>query len=97
MRVDYTGIGGRRCANAAAAAPVIAGNPTTGARQTGGFGYDNTHTIDGQKLFQPRFGFNYKLRHERLMQVRGGVGLFQGAAAVRVDLEPFSEPWRGCT
>ena len=92
VRVDYTGIGGSPLTNAAAAAPVIPGNPTTGARQTGGFGYDNTHTIDGQKLYQPRFGFNYKVPTERPMQVRGGVGLFQGAAASVWISNAFSNP-----
>ncbi|MFL6707422.1 MAG: TonB-dependent receptor domain-containing protein, partial [Massilia sp.] len=92
VRVDYTGIGGVPLANAAAAAPVIAGNPATNTRQTGGFGYDNTHTIDGQKLYQPRFGFNYKIPTERLMQVRGGVGLFQGAAASVWISNAFSNP-----
>jgi outer membrane receptor protein involved in Fe transport len=57
-------------------APVLA----AGKRQTGGFGYDNRYTIDGTKLFQPRFGFNYKFDTPRRTQLRGGVGLFQGAA-----------------
>jgi hypothetical protein len=50
------------------------------ARQTGGFGYNNQQTIDGTKLFQPRFGFNYNFDTPRRMQLRGGAGLFQGAA-----------------
>ncbi|WP_307720839.1 TonB-dependent receptor [Pseudoduganella lutea] len=50
------------------------------ARQTGGFGVDNTTTFDGQKLWQPRFGFNYNFDTPRRTQLRGGVGLFQGAA-----------------
>jgi len=45
------------------------------------FGLDNTVTIDGQELIQPRFGFNYTFDSERMTQVRGGIGLFQGAAA----------------
>ncbi|MFZ7096991.1 TonB-dependent receptor [Luteimonas dalianensis] len=45
------------------------------------FGLDNTVTIDGQELWQPRFGFNYTFDTERPTQLRGGVGLFQGAAA----------------
>ncbi len=31
-------------------------------------------------LIQPRFGFNYTFDSERPTQLRGGVGLFQGAA-----------------
>ncbi|KGM56854.1 Oar protein [Lysobacter arseniciresistens ZS79] len=45
------------------------------------YGLDNTATIDGQELVQPRFGFNYTFDSERPTQLRGGIGLFQGAAA----------------
>lgn len=45
------------------------------------YGLDNTVTIDGQELVQPRFGFNYTFDTERPTQLRGGFGLFQGAAA----------------
>ena len=45
------------------------------------FGLDNTVTIDGQELVQPRFGFNYTFDSERPTQLRGGIGLFQGAAS----------------
>ncbi|ODU46144.1 MAG: Oar protein [Lysobacteraceae bacterium SCN 69-48] len=43
------------------------------------YGYDNTYVPDS-KLIQPRFGFNYTFDSERPMQLRGGVGLFGGAA-----------------
>ncbi|MFC5458421.1 TonB-dependent receptor [Massilia niabensis] len=91
VRVDRTGVDGTPLRNAAAAAPVIAGAGTTG-RQTGGFGYDNTVTVDGQKLWQPRFGFNYKFDTARQTQLRGGAGLFQGAAATVWMSNPFSNP-----
>lgn len=45
------------------------------------FGVDNTQTPDGNTLVQPRFGFNYTFDTDRQTQLRGGVGLFQGAAA----------------
>ncbi len=45
------------------------------------YGYDNTYTPDGEKLWQPRFGFNYTFDSDRQTQLRGGLGLFQGAAA----------------
>jgi hypothetical protein len=94
VRVDSAAVDGKPFANPAAAAPMVAGSVvgTTFTRQSGGFGYDNTRTIDGQKLVQPRFGFNYKLPTERLMQVRGGAGLFQGAAATVWMSNPFSNP-----
>lgn len=43
------------------------------------YGYDNTVTA-GKSLLQPRFGFNYTFDSERPTQLRGGFGLFQGAA-----------------
>jgi hypothetical protein len=94
VRVDSAKVDGRPLANAAAAQPMVPGRVvgTTFIRQSGGFGYDNTQTIDGQKLVQPRFGFNYKLPSERNMQVRGGAGLFQGAAATVWMSNPFSNP-----
>jgi hypothetical protein len=69
--------------NAAAAQPLVAGSVSgsTVVRNSGGFGRDNTNTIDGETLVQPRFGFNYQLDTVRPTQVRGGFGLFQGAAA----------------
>jgi hypothetical protein len=42
------------------------------------FGYDNT-VLPDDTLIQPRFGFNYTFDWDRPTQLRGGVGLFQGA------------------
>ncbi|MFT3806024.1 TonB-dependent receptor [Arenimonas sp.] len=64
--------------NATFAAPQTI-NPNTGA-WTGGFGYDNSVTFNGDFLIQPRFGFNYTFDTQRQMQLRGGIGLFQGDA-----------------
>ena len=91
VRVDILGTSDRPIANPAASAPVVAGNPATGTRQTGGFGYDNTQTLDGEKLFQPRVGFNYNMDTEdkRKSQLRGGFGLFQGSAANVWLTNPF--------
>ena len=47
-------------------------------------------TIDGNLLWQPRFGFNYTFDSERPMQLRGGIGLFQGAAANVWLSNPFT-------
>ncbi|WLI89898.1 TonB-dependent receptor [Massilia sp. R2A-15] len=94
VRIDSAKVDNRPLANAAAAAPMVPGKVVGGVftRQSGGFGYDNTRTIDGQKLIQPRFGFNYKLMPDRNMQLRGGAGLFQGAAATVWMSNPFSNP-----
>jgi len=44
------------------------------------YGLDNRNTLD-KELIQPRFGFNYTFDSELPTQLRGGLGLFQGAAA----------------
>ncbi len=54
------------------------------------FGVRNDATIDGNQLIQPRFGFNYNFDTERSTQLRGGIGLFQGAAANVWLANPFS-------
>ncbi|MEQ1517147.1 MAG: TonB-dependent receptor [Usitatibacteraceae bacterium] len=92
VRLDTPATSDKPKANIAAAAPVVAGNPTTGVRQSGGFGLDNTKTIDGEYLLQPRAGFNYTFDSPRPMQLRGGFGLFQGAAATVWLSNPFSNP-----
>jgi len=93
-RVDIIEMPDRPIANAAAAAAPVASTVTglgTGTRQTGGFGLDNTVTPDGDTLVQPRIGFNWDLGDkDRKMQVRGGMGLFQGAAANVWISNPYS-------
>ncbi len=42
------------------------------------FGYPNNSSLgSGNKVVEPRFSFNYVFNTERMMQLRGGVGLFQ--------------------
>ncbi|MBB5204679.1 hypothetical protein HNQ51_001993 [Inhella inkyongensis] len=87
LRYDQLGLPDRPAANASAAAATVAGSAgATNAsvvRNTGGFGLDNTQVPDGADLFQPRFSFNYAFdaMDKRKSQLRGGFGLFQGAAA----------------
>jgi hypothetical protein len=83
VRVDTPKMPDSPLYNAAAAQPTVPGSVsgTTVTRNSGGFGRDNRNTIDGETLVQPRVGFNYTFDTSRPMQVRGGVGLFQGAAA----------------
>ena len=83
VRVDTPIMPNSPLRNTAAAAPLVPGSVTgnTVVRNSGGFGLDNTHTIDGETLVQPRVGFNYTFDTARPMQLRGGFGLFQGAAA----------------
>jgi len=93
VRMDQQGVPTKPLANAAVAAPLVAGNMSTPSftRNSGGFGVDNTTTLDGNRLFQPRAGFNWNLgTNERRMQLRGGFGLFQGAAANVWLSNPFS-------
>jgi hypothetical protein len=91
VRLDTLMTDDRPTANATVAQATVAGNPVTGAPMTGGFGLDNTRTGDGEKLVQPRLGFNYQFDavEKRKSQVRGGVGLFQGAAANVWLTNPF--------
>ncbi len=90
-RLDNTAIPTSPLRNAAASAPMVAGNPATNTRQSGGFGYDNSVTIDGASLFQPRIGFNLDLgSKEQRRQLRGGIGLFEGAAANVWLSNPYS-------
>ncbi|GGY50155.1 TonB-dependent receptor [Pseudoduganella albidiflava] len=77
VRLDKIDVPERPLSNAALAA---APGPVVGGRVTGGFGINNTNTLDGQKLWQPRVGFNYNFDTARRTQIRGGAGLFQGAA-----------------
>lgn len=80
VRVDTLDTGDKPKFNAAAsAAPTIGAN----GRAAGGFGYDNSYTLDGQKIVQPRFGFNYQFDpvDKLKTQLRGGVGLFMGSSA----------------
>jgi len=78
LRADKPSTDPQPTYNAAFAGPQTI-NPVTGA-WTGGFGYDNSLTYSGDFLFQPRVGFNYTFDSDRQMQLRGGVGLFQGDA-----------------
>jgi hypothetical protein len=76
LRVDQQSVPTKPLYNAAAAAA---------------YGLDNSLTLDGNNLVQPRVGFNLNLGNaERRMQLRGGVGLFQGAAANVWLSNPFS-------
>ena len=70
--------------------PMVKNDPLYNAAASTAFGYDNSATIDGNGLFQPRFGFNYRFDSERQTQLRGGVGLFQGAAASVWLSNPYS-------
>lgn len=42
------------------------------------YGLRNDHTYDGDKILQPRLGFNWQPEGKRRTTVRGGVGLFYG-------------------
>lgn len=64
--------------------------PTYNAAASAAFGVRNDNTIDGKSLFQPRIGFNYTFDSERPTQLRGGMGLFRGAAASVWLSNPYS-------
>lgn len=70
--------------------PSVGAKPLFNQTVLDAFGVRNDNTIDGQELFQPRFGFNYNFDTEYSTQLRGGFGLFQGAAANVWLSNPFS-------
>ncbi|HEY8877751.1 MAG TPA: TonB-dependent receptor [Roseateles sp.] len=80
VRVDTLETGDKPKFNATASGPATIGSD---GRAAGGFGYDNSYTLDGQKIVQPRFGFNYQFDpvDKLKTQLRGGVGLFMGSSA----------------
>ncbi|MDR7295658.1 hypothetical protein J2X16_000979 [Pelomonas aquatica] len=94
LRYDQMDIGDKPPANTAAAAAPIAGslNGNIVTRAQGGLGIDNTVMPDGFGLTQPRVGFNFLLDRtkDHKKQIRGGFGLFQGAAANVWISNPFS-------
>lgn len=68
----------------------VPSQPVFNAAASQRFGRRNDTTIDGERLFQPRFGFNYSFDSARPTQLRGGVGLFQGSAANVWLSNPFT-------
>lgn len=94
VRFDSLSTSDKPAFNAAAAAPRVAGSVTgtTVVRNSGGFGLDNSVTVNGQTLVQPRVGLNYVLdpSDKQRAQLRGGFGLFQGAAANVWLSNPYS-------
>lgn len=98
VRVDQAQMNTDPLFNAAASGATVNGALTTSTRPqngtvvraTGGFGIRNDVTLDGNNLFQPRVGFNYTFDSERPTQLRGGFGLFEGAAANVWLSNPYS-------
>ena len=92
-RIDQQNVPDKPIFNTGASVAPVVGSVagSTFTRATGGFGVDNSVTLDGTRLFQPRVGFNWNLGSpDRRQQLRGGFGLFQGAAATVWLSNPFS-------
>ena len=70
--------------------PNIDDNPIRNTAFETAFGRRNDVTIDGIGLLQPRVGFNYTFDGDKSMQLRGGVGLFQGSSANVWLTNPFT-------
>ena len=95
VRADRTGMPDTPIFNAAAAGATGPTVLTSGRpRATGGFGLNNSSTLDGEILWQPRLGFNYTFDSDRPTQMRGGFGLFQGSAANVWLSNPYSNTGR---
>jgi len=54
------------------------------------FGLRNDSTVNGNRLLQPRLGFNWQPALAQRTQIRGGIGLFQGIAANVWLSNPYS-------
>jgi hypothetical protein len=70
--------------------PIVDDRPAFNALASNFFRLPNDSTVDGNKLIQPRFSFNWRPDFERQTQIRGGIGLFQGIAANVWLSNPFS-------
>jgi hypothetical protein len=96
LRYDRASTNDRPRRNDPAAQPLVAGKYSAVTanlvRETGGLGIDNTATVDGDDLIQPRFGFNYRFATKRATQLRGGFGLFEGSALNVWLGNPFANP-----
>ncbi len=60
--------------------PSLKDSPAFNQAALTAFGYDNSSTIDGNYVIQPRAGFNYTFDSDVKTQIRGGVGLFAGSS-----------------
>ena len=69
---------------------IVDDSPTFNPTASAAFGYRNDQTVDGKSLVEPRFSFNYTFDTDRPMQLRGGLGLFQGAAATVWLANPYA-------
>lgn len=56
------------------------------------YGFSNQGTMDGEKLIQPRIGFNWQLPTELRAQLRGGFGLYRGRSPGVWMTNPFTNP-----
>jgi len=71
---------------------IVEGRPAFNANVLRDFGIDNRNVPDDQSIIQPRLGFNYTFDTERRMQLRGGIGLFQGSSPGVWLSNSFSNP-----
>ncbi len=71
--------------------PTTNDRPLTNAGFVDAFGIRNDNVIDSG-VVQPRFGFNYDMSDELMMQVRGGIGIFSGGSPNVWLSNPFTNP-----
>ncbi len=58
--------------------PTTSNNPPFNQGFANAFGIRNDTTNDGNYTIAPRAGFNYRVDTDRLTEIRGGIGLFNG-------------------
>lgn len=75
----------------------VSSTPNFNPAASAAFGFRNDSTPDGKSLLQPRVGFNYTFDSDRPTQLRGGAGLFQGAAANVWLVNPYTNDGQNIT
>ncbi|MFK8011118.1 MAG: hypothetical protein AB8B80_03690, partial [Marinicellaceae bacterium] len=74
--------------------PSTGDNPILNENFVNDFGFRNDNVIDSG-VIQPRLGFNLDLSDERMMQLRGGIGIFSGGSPNVWLSNPFTNPGVG--
>jgi hypothetical protein len=98
LRMDQQGVPKAPIANPDVAADMVVGSVTgtNHTRNTGGFGMDNTVTLDGNRLFQPRVGFNWDLGgKDATHAVARRPGPVPGCGSQRVAVQPLQQHRHG--
>lgn len=70
--------------------PRVPDRPVYNQKFHEAYGYSNQGTINGNGVLEPRASFNYEFNTERKTQLRGGMGIVQGATPGVWLANPFT-------